>query len=208
MKYVLIGLLLAIPALAAWDWEGRYQWNSAVAEARREAARARAEVRREVAEARREAYRATADARREASRAAMEARREASRARLDAQRETREARRDWERSRDDWRRSMQQWREEFRELVRGGTVDVLFANETELKSLYQTADFTTAAAALREEARLAVVTRSEHGCLVVNSRGSETVPAFPVERVVDTTGAGDLFAAGFLVGLARGSSRR
>jgi sugar/nucleoside kinase (ribokinase family) len=98
------------------------------------------------------------------------------------------------------------WRDEFRELVRGGTVDVLFANETELKSLYQTADFTTAAAALREEARLAVVTRSEHGCVVVNSRGSETVPAFPVERVVDTTGAGDLFAAGFLVGLARNAS--
>jgi sugar/nucleoside kinase (ribokinase family) len=98
------------------------------------------------------------------------------------------------------------WRDEFRELVRGGTVDVLFANETELKSLYQTADFATAAAALREEARLAVVTRSEHGCVVVNSGGVEPVAAFPVERVVDTTGAGDLFAAGFLVGLARGSA--
>src|ERR1043166_903896 len=98
------------------------------------------------------------------------------------------------------------WRDEFRELVRGGTVDVLFANEAELKSLYQTADFATAAAALREEARLAVVTRSEHGCVVVNSGGVEPVAAFPVERVVDTTGAGDLFAAGFLVGLARGSA--
>jgi sugar/nucleoside kinase (ribokinase family) len=98
------------------------------------------------------------------------------------------------------------WRDEFRDLVRGGTVDVLFANETELKSLYQTADFATAAAALRQEARLAVVTRSEHGCVVVNSGGIEPVAAFPVERVVDTTGAGDLFAAGFLVGLARRSS--
>jgi adenosine kinase len=97
------------------------------------------------------------------------------------------------------------WRDEFRDLVRGGTVDVLFANETELKSLYQTADFATAAAALREEARLAVVTRSEHGCVVVNSGGMEPVAAVPVGRVVDTTGAGDLFAAGFLVGLARGA---
>jgi len=98
------------------------------------------------------------------------------------------------------------WREEFRELVRGGTVDILFANEAELKSLYQTADFATAAAALRQEARLAVVTRSEHGCVVVNSGGIVQVAAFPVERVVDTTGAGDLFAAGFLVGLARRAS--
>jgi adenosine kinase len=98
------------------------------------------------------------------------------------------------------------WRDEFRELVRGGTVDVLFANEAELKTLYQTADFATAAAALRQEARLAVVTRSENGCVVVNPGGVEPVPAFPVARVVDTTGAGDLFAAGFLVGLARGAA--
>ena len=98
------------------------------------------------------------------------------------------------------------WREEFRDLVRGGTIDVLFANESELKSLYQTADFATAVGALRQEARLAVVTRSEHGCVVVKSGGVEPVAAFPVERVVDTTGAGDLFAAGFLVGLARRAS--
>ena len=96
------------------------------------------------------------------------------------------------------------WRDEFRALVRGGTVDVLFANEAELKSLYQTADFASAAAALRREARLAVVTRGENGCMVVSPSGLEPVSAFPVERVVDTTGAGDLFAAGFLVGLARG----
>jgi sugar/nucleoside kinase (ribokinase family) len=97
------------------------------------------------------------------------------------------------------------WREEFRALVRDGTVDVLFANESELRSLYQTADFSTAAAALRGEARLAVLTRGENGCVVVSPGGLEAVPAFPVERVVDTTGAGDLFAAGFLVGLARGA---
>jgi adenosine kinase len=96
------------------------------------------------------------------------------------------------------------WREEFRELVRNGTVDVLFANESEIKSLYQTADFDTATAALRQDARLAVVTRSERGCVVLTRDEIKAVPACPVERVVDTTGAGDLFAAGFLLGLSRG----
>src|SRR5690606_9480676 len=60
-------------------------------------------------------------------------------------------------------------------------------------------------AALRAEARLAVVTRSEKGCVVVTREETVAVPAFPIERVVDATGAGDLFAAGFLTGLARGA---
>src|SRR6202023_2212179 len=97
------------------------------------------------------------------------------------------------------------WRDEFLELVRSGTVDLLFANAAELHSLYQTADFDTAVAALRREARLAVVTRSENGCVVVSRDAVLAVPAAPVERVVDTTGAGDLLAAGFLHGLARGA---
>lgn len=96
------------------------------------------------------------------------------------------------------------WRDEFLGLIRSGTVDLLFANETELHALYQTADFDTAIAALRSDARLAVVTRSEKGCVIVSRENTQAVHAFPVERVVDTTGAGDLFAAGFLVGLARG----
>jgi adenosine kinase len=97
------------------------------------------------------------------------------------------------------------WRDEFLELVRTGTVDLLFANEAELHSLYQTSDFDTALAALRREARLAVVTRSEKGCVVVAPGEVLAVPAEPVEQLVDTTGAGDLFAAGFLFGLAQGA---
>jgi adenosine kinase len=100
------------------------------------------------------------------------------------------------------------YREEFLGLIRSGTVDLVFANEAELHSLYQTADFDTAVRALKEHARLAVVTRSEKGCLVVTRETTEAVPAAPIERLVDATGAGDLFAAGFLVGLARGSDGR
>jgi sugar/nucleoside kinase (ribokinase family) len=96
------------------------------------------------------------------------------------------------------------WRDEFLELIRNGTIDMLFANESELRSLYQTADFDTATAALRKEARFAIVTRSEKGCVILMRDKIAEVPAFPVERVVDTTGAGDLFAAGFLFGLAWG----
>jgi sugar/nucleoside kinase (ribokinase family) len=96
------------------------------------------------------------------------------------------------------------WRDEFRELMRARTIDVLLANESELRSLYQTADFDTALDALRSDARLAVVTRSEKGCVVIAGDETHAVAAFPVERIVDSTGAGDLFAAGFLFGLARG----
>jgi sugar/nucleoside kinase (ribokinase family) len=95
------------------------------------------------------------------------------------------------------------WRGEFLQLLRSGTVDLLFANEGELYSLYQATDFDTAVEALRNDARRAVVTRSEKGCLVIEGLQTVAAPAFPAARVVDTTGAGDLFAAGFLVGLAR-----
>jgi len=100
------------------------------------------------------------------------------------------------------------WRDEFLALMRSNTVDLIFANEAELQSLYQTADFDTAVKALRADIDTAVVTRSEKGCLVIGPDGIEAVPAFPVDRVVDTTGAGDLFAAGFLSGLARGADDR
>jgi sugar/nucleoside kinase (ribokinase family) len=95
------------------------------------------------------------------------------------------------------------WRGEFLDLMRSGQIDLLFANEAELHSLYQTSDFDGAVAALRADAELAVVTRSEKGCLVVSREETQAVHAYPVDKVVDTTGAGDLFAAGFLFGLAR-----
>jgi sugar/nucleoside kinase (ribokinase family) len=100
------------------------------------------------------------------------------------------------------------YRGEFRDLIRKGTVDIVFANESELHSLYETADFDTAVKALRGEAKLAVITRSERGCVVVARDKVEPVQAMPIERVVDVTGAGDLFAAGFLVGLTHGKDHR
>ena len=101
------------------------------------------------------------------------------------------------------------YRAEFLNLIRKGTVDIIFANEHELHSLYETSDFDTAVKQLRADARLAVVTRSEKGCVVVARDGVEAVQAMPVERgVVDVTGAGDLFAAGFLVGHSHGKDHR
>jgi sugar/nucleoside kinase (ribokinase family) len=95
------------------------------------------------------------------------------------------------------------YRDEFLDLMRKGTVDLVFANEAELHSLYQTSDFDTALKELRKDARLGVVTRSEKGCVVVSKDGVVAVPAFAIDNLVDTTGAGDLFAAGFLFGLVR-----
>ncbi len=87
--------------------------------------------------------------------------------------------------------------------MRNGTVDLVFANEAELHSLYQTSDFDGALKQLRADVDLAVVTRSEKGCVVASGEGVIAVPAFPIAKMVDTTGAGDLFAAGFLFGMVR-----
>jgi sugar/nucleoside kinase (ribokinase family) len=103
---------------------------------------------------------------------------------------------------------VERFRPEFLNLIRKGTVDILFANERELHSLYETSDFDTAVKLLRADAKLAVVTRSEKGCVVVARDGVEAVQAMPIEKVVDVTGAGDLFAAGFLVGHSHGKDHR
>jgi sugar/nucleoside kinase (ribokinase family) len=100
------------------------------------------------------------------------------------------------------------YRDEFLGLMRSGIVDIVFANESEAKSLYQTADFDSAIKAIREDVALAVVTRSEKGAMAVTRDSTVEAAAFPVERVVDTTGAGDLFAAGFLHGLTSGKEAR
>ncbi len=91
----------------------------------------------------------------------------------------------------------------FRELV-AGEIDILFANEAEICSLYETGDFAEAAAAVKGHVSIAALTRSAHGSVVVRDSEAHTVPASPVEHVIDTTGAGDLYAAGFLYGLTRG----
>jgi sugar/nucleoside kinase (ribokinase family) len=93
-------------------------------------------------------------------------------------------------------------REAFRDLV-DGHVDILFANEAEICSLYETADFFAAVAAVRGHVAIAALTRSEAGSVILADGAEHRVAAAPVARVVDTTGAGDLFASGFLYGLTR-----
>lgn len=94
-------------------------------------------------------------------------------------------------------------RDDFRALVRDD-VDLLFANEDELNSLYECTDIDDAVALLRQDCHIAAVTRSEKGSVIVTRDDVHAVPAVPGVDVVDTTGAGDLFAAGFLWGLTQG----
>jgi sugar/nucleoside kinase (ribokinase family) len=94
------------------------------------------------------------------------------------------------------------YRDEFLGLI-DGQVDVLFANETELISLFQARDFDDALQQARGRVPMAALTRSAHGSVVLAGNEVHVVDAAPVARVVDTTGAGDLYAAGFLFGLTR-----
>lgn len=94
-------------------------------------------------------------------------------------------------------------REEFRDLV-SNHVDVLFANEDEIMSLYQTESFEEAKEAVRSQCKVAALTRSEKGSVIVSGDNTYAVDAEPVAQVVDTTGAGDAYAAGFLHGYTAG----
>lgn len=94
-------------------------------------------------------------------------------------------------------------RAEFLDLV-DGHIDMLFANEIEICSLYEVDDFDTALQHVRHHCEIAALTRSEKGSVVVAGDEVHVVDAHPVDEVVDTTGAGDLYAAGFLFGLTHG----
>jgi sugar/nucleoside kinase (ribokinase family) len=94
-------------------------------------------------------------------------------------------------------------RAEFLDLIQSG-VGILFANESEITSLYETRSFDEAAARAAADTPLAVLTRSAKGSLIIDSGTSYEIPVDPVAKVVDTTGAGDLYAAGFLYGLTSG----
>jgi len=96
-------------------------------------------------------------------------------------------------------------RDSFLELIRND-IDIVFANEAEINSLYQTRNFDDAVRAIGIDCPVAVVTRSEKGCVVVKGDEVHASPAHPVARVVDVTGAGDLFASGVLYGLTNGRS--
>jgi len=95
-------------------------------------------------------------------------------------------------------------RDDFRRLVREGA-DIVFANQKEITSLYQVNSFEEAANAALQDCEMAVLTRSEEGSVIVASGETIEIAAEPVPEVIDVTGAGDLYAAGFLYGLTRGA---
>ncbi|WJR68565.1 adenosine kinase [Neorhizobium sp. CSC1952] len=98
------------------------------------------------------------------------------------------------------------YRAEFLDLMRSGTVDIVFANRHEALSLYETDDFELALTKIGQDCKLAAVTMSEEGAIIIRGDERVRVPAYPIEELVDTTGAGDLFAAGFLFGYTQGRS--
>src|SRR5438445_5508828 len=97
-------------------------------------------------------------------------------------------------------------RDGFNVLLDEGRIDILFANQAEIEALAGVAHLDSAVAAVKDKVETLVVTRSQDGALAVRGGERVDVPAEPIEELVDTTGAGDLFAAGFLFGTARGKS--
>lgn len=97
-------------------------------------------------------------------------------------------------------------RDGFNQLIDGGQIDILFANQAEIEALAGIAHLESAVAAVASKVETLVVTRSEDGALACRNGERADVPAEPIRALVDTTGAGDLFAAGFLFGIARGRS--
>jgi sugar/nucleoside kinase (ribokinase family) len=95
----------------------------------------------------------------------------------------------------------------FRSFIKGG-VDIVFCNESEALALYETSSLDDACAALRQECELAVVTRGEHGSRILTVDESIDIAVDPIDHIVDTTGAGDLYAAGFLFGFSTGRDLR
>lgn len=100
---------------------------------------------------------------------------------------------------------VERYRAEFQDLA-AGKVDILFANEAEIMALYQTRTFDEALQAVRGKCAIAALTRSEKGCVIVAGDEVHVIEAVKPARLLDTTGAGDLFAAGFLFGLTHGRS--
>lgn len=96
------------------------------------------------------------------------------------------------------------YRAEFLDLMRSGTVDIVFANKQEVLSLYETDDFDLALTKIAADCKLAAVTLSEEGAIIVRGDERVKIDAFAIPELVDTTGAGDLFASGFLVGYTQG----
>jgi sugar/nucleoside kinase (ribokinase family) len=96
------------------------------------------------------------------------------------------------------------YREEFLDLMRSKTIDYVFANIEEAKALYQTDSLHEAVQAIARDCELAAITMGAQGAMAVSNGEVVTVPAYHVPQVVDATGAGDLFASGFLLALARG----
>ncbi|MGF0537654.1 adenosine kinase [Agrobacterium sp. ES01] len=101
---------------------------------------------------------------------------------------------------------VQRYRDEFLELMRSGTIDIVFANTQEVLALYETEDFEAALDKIADDCKIAAVTMSEKGAVIVKGDERIYVKATKIVELVDTTGAGDLFASGFLYAYTQGRS--